>query len=74
MNANDTIVTALQRAMRGESLDSEVLLPAVSAAMASQNLHELGCQMLNALIEHVQVDIRAQRALLLVQMGRSDHA
>lgn len=74
MNANDTIVTALQRAMRGESIDIEHLPPAMTAAIASQNLHELGCLMLTALISHVQSDIHAQRAVLLVQAGRYGHA
>lgn len=69
MNTTQTIVVAMQSAMRGETIDSDALLPAMTEVIRQGNLHELGCSMLNALIEHHQASIKAQRALLQVQAG-----
>jgi len=74
MNARETIVACMQQAMRGEPIDSDVLAPAMTAIAASPDLHQLGCEMVKALIEHHQSDIKTQRALLLVQMGRGANA
>ena len=64
----------MQQAMRGEPIDGDVLSPAVNAVLALSDLHVLGCEMVKALIEHHQSDIKTQRALLLVQMGRGANA
>jgi hypothetical protein len=74
MNEVQTIIVCMQQAIRGEPIDSDIFLPAMTATIASPDVHELGCAMLKALIEHHQSDLKTRRALLLVQAGRSDHA
>lgn len=75
MNSTEkTIVDCLHQAMRGEPIENTSLTLALSDALTRSNLHSLACEMVKALIEHHQSDLRTQRALLLVQAGRSDHA
>ena len=73
MNATEKIVTVMQQALRGEALESDALSQAMTAALALPDLHELGCAMIKTLVEHHQSGLHAQRALLLVQMGRGSN-
>ena len=72
MTHSETLASAIQAAWRGEPMPEpgspaqEALIAAIRATQTPESLHELAVLTVKALIAHLQADLVARRAMLLM--------